>query len=86
MTVGDLASRAVAALGARPWRHEPDPASIEARSLGIDTSLARDLLGFESRLDAPQAVEWTMDWYRRWADGADALALCEEQISLYEDA
>lgn len=86
MTVGDLATRAVAALGAKPWRHEPDPASIEARTLGIDTSLAAGLLGFSSRLDAPAAVDWTVDWYGRWAQGADPAALCEDQISRYEDA
>lgn len=85
ITVGELATRAVTALRARPWRHEPDLNSIEARALGIDTSLARDLLGFESRLEAPAAVDWTMDWYRRWADGGDARALCEEQITRYED-
>lgn len=84
MTVGDLATRAVVALGAKPWRHERDPHSIEARALVIDTSRAREVLGFESRLDAPAAVDWTMDWYRRWADGAAALALCEEQIARYE--
>ncbi len=85
MTVGDLATRAVAALDAKPWRHEPDSQSIEARALGIDTSLARNLLGFESRLDAIAAVDWTMDWYKSWAEGAAPLALCEEQISRYED-
>lgn len=84
VTVGELATRATAALGARPWRHEPDPASLEAQSLGIDAGLARRVLGFESRLDAPDAVDWTMDWYRRQADGEDAGALCEEQIARYE--
>jgi len=85
VTVGELATRAVEALGAKPWRHEPDPHSLEARSLGIDASLAKQVLGFESRLDAPAAVDWTMDWYRRQADGAaSALALCEDQISRYE--
>ncbi|MCI3134248.1 hypothetical protein [Phenylobacterium aquaticum] len=83
MTVGDLATRALAALGARPWRHEPDPASIEAKTLGIDASLARRALGFESRLDAPDAVDWTMDWYRRQAEGEAALGLCREQIARY---
>jgi len=84
VTVGELATRAVEALGARPWRHEPDPASLEAKSLGVDASLAKRMLGFESRLDAPQAVDWTMDWYRRQADGEDALALCRDQIDRYE--
>jgi CDP-glucose 4,6-dehydratase len=84
VTVGELATRAVQALGAKPWRHEADPNSLEARSLGIDASQARAVLGFESRLDAPDAVDWTMDWYRRQADGEDALALCRAQIASYE--
>jgi CDP-glucose 4,6-dehydratase len=86
VTVGELATLGVEALGARPWRHEPDPKSLEARSLAIDAGLARRTLGFESRLDAPQAVALTMDWYRRQADGEDALALCREEIAAYEDA
>lgn len=84
VTVGELATTAVKALGAKPWRHEPDPHSLEAKSLGIDASLARQVLGFESRLDAPAAVEWTMDWYRAQADGGDALSLVRDQISRYE--
>lgn len=84
VSVGELATRAVEALGARPWRHEPDPDSLEARSLGIDATQAHAALGFESRLDAPAAVDWTMDWYRRQAEGEDALALCLDQIARYE--
>jgi CDP-glucose 4,6-dehydratase len=84
VTVGELATLGVQALGARPWRHEPDEASIEARSLAIDASLAREVLGFESRHEAPGAVELTMDWYRRQADGEPALDLCREQIAAYE--
>jgi len=86
VTVGELASLGVEALGARPWRHESDPASIEARSLAIDASLARRALGFESRLDAPAAVALTMDWYRRQANGEAALDLCRGEIADYEGA
>lgn len=84
VTVGELATRATQALGAKPWRHESDPDSLEAKALGIDASLARKVLGFESRLDAPAAVEWTMDWYRAQADGNEALALVRDQITRYE--
>ncbi|MFN3523817.1 MAG: CDP-glucose 4,6-dehydratase [Phenylobacterium sp.] len=84
VTVGELATRAVQALGARPWRHEPDPHSLEARALGIDATQARRVLGFESRLDAPAAVDWTMDWYRRQGEGEDARTLCLDQIARYE--
>ena len=48
-----------------------------------DAGLARRALGFESRLDAPEAVALTMDWYARQAAGADARALCLEQIDRY---
>jgi CDP-glucose 4,6-dehydratase len=84
VTVGELASLGVEALGGRPWRHEPDPASLEAKSLAIDAGLAKRAIGFESRLDAPAAVALTMDWYRRQAAGEDALALCRAQIADYE--
>jgi CDP-glucose 4,6-dehydratase len=84
VTVGELATLGVEALGARPWRHEPDPSSLEARSLAIDAGLAKRTLGFESRLDAPAAVALTMDWYRRQANGEDALSLCQAQIAGYE--
>ncbi|HEY3696555.1 CDP-glucose 4,6-dehydratase [Phenylobacterium sp.] len=84
ISVGELATLAARALGAPPWRYEPDPASIEARALAIDTGLARRSLGFESRLDGPAAVALTMDWHRRQAAGEDALALCLEQIEGYE--
>ena len=86
VTVGELADLGVSALGAKPWRHEPDPNSIEAKSLAIDASLAKASIGFESRLDAPQAVSLTMDWYRRQAAGENALSLCETQIADYEAA
>ena len=84
VTVGELARLGVEALGAQNWRHEPDPASIEAKSLAIDASLAKQVLGFESRMDAPAAVALTMDWYRRQANGEDALALCRGEIADYE--
>ncbi|WP_296595327.1 CDP-glucose 4,6-dehydratase [Phenylobacterium sp.] len=84
VSVGELATLGVEALGGQPWRHEPDPASLEARTLAIDATLAREALGFESRLDAPEAVALTMEWYRRQAAGEDALSLCLEQIEGYE--
>ncbi|MFL5295267.1 MAG: CDP-glucose 4,6-dehydratase [Phenylobacterium sp.] len=84
VTVGELATLGAEALGAPAWRHEPDPRSIEARSLAIDASLARRALGFESRLDAAEAVALTMQWYRRQANGEDALGLCRAEIADYE--
>jgi CDP-glucose 4,6-dehydratase len=84
VSVGELATLGVEALGGKAWRHEPDPASLEAQTLAIDASLARETLGFESRLDAREAVALTMAWYARQAAGEDALSLCLEEIERYE--
>ena len=84
VAVGELARLGIEALGGAPWRYEPDPTSLEAKSLAVDASLAKRALGFESRYDAPAAVALTMDWYRRQAAGEDALALCRGQIADYE--
>jgi CDP-glucose 4,6-dehydratase len=84
VTVGELATLGIEALGAKPWRHDPDPGSLEARALAIDAALAAEVLGFASRLDAPQAVALTMDWYRRQAAGEAALDLCRAEIAGYE--
>ncbi|MDZ4370674.1 MAG: CDP-glucose 4,6-dehydratase [Phenylobacterium sp.] len=84
VTVGQLATLGAEALSGKPWIHQPDPTSLEARALSIDATLARQSLGFESRLDAPAAVRLTMDWYARQAAGADARALCLEQIEGYQ--
>ncbi|MBI1198264.1 MAG: CDP-glucose 4,6-dehydratase [Phenylobacterium sp.] len=86
VSVGELATLGVEALGGQPWRYEPDPVSLEAQTLAIDASRAREILGFESQLDAPHAVALTMDWYARQAAGEGALALCLEQIERYESA
>jgi CDP-glucose 4,6-dehydratase len=84
VSVGELATLGVEALDGKAWKHEPDPASIEAQALAIDASLAKQALGFESRLDAREAVALTMDWYRRQDAGEDAYALCLEEIAGYE--
>ncbi len=84
ITVGELTDLCLEALGAQPWRHEPDPNSLEAPALAIDTTLAKQVLDFESQLDAPAAISMTIDWYRRQANGEDALALCRAQIAAYE--
>ena len=83
--VGALATEALEALGAdQGWRHEPDPTSIEAKALAIDTTLAEKHLGFSYRLDGPEAVRLTMDWYRQQHAGAEARGLTLDQIAAYE--
>ena len=58
----------------------------EAGLLTLDVSQTTAVLGFESRFALPQAVEKTMHWYRLQHQGADAKALCEDDIRAYEAA
>lgn len=54
----------------------------EAPVLRLDSDKAGGELGWKSRLSAGEAVDWTVDWYKRYKT-ADPAALCEEQIRAY---
>jgi CDP-glucose 4,6-dehydratase len=66
------------------WRTSTSPQPPEASFLKVDASKARALLGWRPRLGIEQALEWTVKWYRRHAEGASARKLCQEQIARYE--
>jgi len=55
----------------------------EASWLGLDVSKARTLLGVRPRSMLASAVDRTMTWYRRLAEGADARALCLADIAIH---
>lgn len=60
----------------------------EAGLLRLDCSLARFRLGFSAALEVREALEATVAWYKRHAEGGDSLALRAfslEQIAWYED-
>ncbi len=56
----------------------------EAGFLKLDISRARQRLGWSPKLDLERALDWTIEWYRECLNGADARALCLEQIARYE--
>lgn len=54
----------------------------EAPVLRLNSTKARRELGWEPGLSAAQAIDWTVDWYRRYGRISPA-DLCEEQIRGY---
>jgi CDP-glucose 4,6-dehydratase len=58
----------------------------EARTLELNNSKAKEVLGVKPLWNLQTAVERTMSWYRRQLEGADARALCEEDIEAYFSA
>lgn len=85
MTSAALAEAVIAKLGGtRGWVPDPGPHPPEAPTLSLDSSLARESLGWVPRLELPEAARWTGAWYAAFAKGAPARALCEDQIAAYE--
>jgi CDP-glucose 4,6-dehydratase len=62
----------------------PDAAAGEAPVLRLDSSRARERLGWAPRWDIDAAVEATVSWYARYRDGADMRAETLRQIAAYE--
>lgn len=83
-SVGWLAERLQRAWGIEPtWQPQEGPRHHEHIFLKLDATKARVELAWTSRLRIDETVEWTVDWYRRFAAGEDARSLSEGQIADY---
>ena len=84
-SVGDVVTLARQTYGSGEWISQADPAAPhEAGWLALEVAQARVELGVQPRWALHDAVQRTMGWYRRFAEGADARALCEADIADYE--
>lgn len=68
--------------GAR-WEAAQGAHPHEAQFLGIDAGKARMRLGWQPRLDIARTIDWTVEWYQAWRDGADLRRVSEAQIDRY---
>ncbi|WP_017902230.1 CDP-glucose 4,6-dehydratase [Pseudomonas asplenii] len=85
-SVGDVVAR----LAGR-WPQAPglrvEPSELhEAGLLRLDSSRARQLLGWQPRWSLQQCLEQTLDWHLAWQGGADMRALTLAQLDLYRGA
>jgi CDP-glucose 4,6-dehydratase len=85
VAVANLARMVLAAWGQGAFRIATDPAACrEAHTLRLDSSQARLGLGWRPRLTLHQAVDLTVDWYRRHEEDPASLAeLTLAQIEAY---
>jgi CDP-glucose 4,6-dehydratase len=75
LTVLETATQFAETLGAPlDWRLDPDPFA-EKSQLVIDSSMARDVLGWSERLPGQAGVRAAADWHRAYLAGADLVAL-----------
>ncbi len=56
----------------------------EAGLLALDSSRAKQILGWQTRWSLDMALQQTLDWHRAWRDGEDMHAFCLQQIALYQ--
>lgn len=84
--VSEIAGMITDAWGSGSWQAMPDPnAPHEAPYLKLDSSKARQLLGWRPRLRIGQAVQWTVDWYRCAVESAAGIHdFTLRQIADYE--
>ncbi len=66
------------------WALDGGEQPHEARLLRLNTDKARERLGWRPRVELEQALQWTIDWYRGFERGDDALALTQSQIEAFE--
>ena len=57
----------------------------EAQLLRLDSTRARQILGWTPRLAFDETVRWTADWYLAWTRGEDMKAVTSSQIAAYAD-
>lgn len=70
--------------GAR-WEVETIPQPHEAHALRLDSSKARTLIGWTTKLPLPRALEWTLEWYKGYWQHKDVGQIVLSQISCYEE-
>ena len=85
LTVAEVADAMLVAMNSSlRWVKVEGPQLKEAQTLAIDPTLAMNSIGWRPRLDASQALQWTAEWYRDVANGADPRRAASEQIRRYE--
>lgn len=68
------------------WTHDSAPHPHEAMSLTLDSSRARDQLGWQPVLSVDEAISWTVRWRKGLLGGENARALSLNDIHRYEQA
>jgi dTDP-D-glucose 4,6-dehydratase len=63
---------------------EAEDGPPEAKTLSLDTNKARQVLTMQPVWSLKEAVDRTMNWYRRHHQGENAAGLCREDLEAFE--
>ena len=67
------------------WRSDSPPDLHEMGRLALDTTRARQVLGWKDRLDTATAIEQTAQWYRALDEGEDMGSWTRAEIAAFGD-
>ncbi|SEW44912.1 CDP-glucose 4,6-dehydratase [Chitinophaga sp. YR573] len=82
LTVKELVEKAISIWGNGQWKDASKPGQLhEATLLKLDISLAKEELQWRPKLNAAQAIEWTINWYKQPANNRQAYTI--QQINEY---
>ena len=66
------------------WQCDASPQPHEANTLKLDSSKAKNQLGWRPRWNLPTALSKTLDWHKAWRETKDMSTVSKEQIHQYE--
>jgi CDP-glucose 4,6-dehydratase len=85
-TVGEIVQRLALDWGDAPGLNI-EPSDIhEAGLLRLDSSRARQLLGWQPRWSLQDCLSQTLDWHKAWQQGADMRAVSLAQLTAFKEA
>ena len=83
LTVKELVEIAIKVWGNGKWEDTSSPNAVhEANLLKLDIAKAKEELGWIPKLNASEAISWTIEWYKKPV--AEQLAFSVEQIKTYQ--
>jgi CDP-glucose 4,6-dehydratase len=65
------------------WHAEDDGGPPETKVLRVDSTKAREQLGWHPRWQLDEGLAATVEWFRGWRDGADPRAVTTAQIDAF---
>ncbi|WJM56320.1 CDP-glucose 4,6-dehydratase [Pseudomonas asiatica] len=84
-TVGDIVQRLAERWpGEARWSVAGDAQPHEAGLLALDSSKARQMLGWAPRWSLDDTLKHTLDWHLAWRAGCDMNIVTREQIAAYQ--
>lgn len=85
-SVGALAQQLLDAMRSKErWTQAVGEFPKEKGQLHVDSTRARTILGWRSRLTVSLAVAWTARWYAEWLRGGDLVRFTRSQIEEYAE-